>query len=72
MQVLTYNLFDVSRLGDYLHGKEAGQTNTVLRTAGYYSLSPMHNMGSVYVYMTFLPVVHLTLKIVTCFTSSGL
>ena len=43
-----------------------------MRTAGYKSTSPVHNIGSLVLYMAFLPIVHLTIKIARCLISSGL
>ena len=46
--------------------KEAPVKETGMSTTGYHSESPLQNLGSVFVLLTLLPVLHLTLTTASC------
>ena len=68
LQVLTFNFFHAKQLVSWLFGKEAALKATGLDSAGYYSESPLHNLGSLFVFMVLLPVLHLTLMLAKLIT----
>ena len=71
MQTLTFNFFKARQVVSWLVGKEAAAKDTGMDTAGYYSELPLHNLGSVFFMVTLLPVIHLTLTILTCIVKSN-
>ena len=63
MQTLKYNFFYANSLVDQLVGKQADSETGGMDTVGYYTASPVHNMGSILFFMTLLPVIHLILTL---------
>jgi len=69
MQINTFNFFYAKRLVCWLVAKEAHLKETGMSTTGYYSELPLHNLGSVFVLLILLPVLHLTLTTTSCIGS---
>ena len=72
LQILTFKCEWVDKLVNNFLGKDHSKANLVMRTGGYESTSPVHNIGSLILYIAFLPVANLIVKIASSFSSSGL